>query len=212
MKFSELRKHIDALAAAVDGIGEKDLALAVRAMSDGFKPFNKRDVAELESISFQAPANTGERPQLREVIFVLAAFDEFVRKSTKPAVREGFNLLRIFVNDRGEMAIRSFFGALHDAFSPDRPKPDGDRTLVQSYVDALRDVKHDDEKFPRLFGQLSNDERLTKEEIVEIANDFAFKMAKSTSRKTALERIWKMHNASETFAAKSRAMKGKSAA
>lgn len=212
MKFSELRKHLNSLSSALDALGAKESAAAVRLVSDGFAPFNKRDVSELESLEFIDPDNSGELPQLREFTFVLLSLDGFASQTMKPRVREAFNRLRIFVNDRQEMTIRSFLGALHDAFSPDRPKPRGDETLADVYVSALTEVKHDDERFPKLFGQLSHDERLSKDDVVEIASRFAFKMAKSTSKKTALEKIWKIHNASETFAAKSRAMKGKSAA
>lgn len=212
MKFSELRKHLDSLSSALNAVDAEDSATAVRLISDGFMPFNKRDVSELESLEFRNPENSGERPQLREFTYVLISFDEFISRTMKPATRAAFNTLRIFMNDRQEMTIRSFFDALHDAFSPDRPKARDGQTLVEVYVSALTEAKHDDEQFPRLFGQLSNDERLSKDEVVEIASRFAFKMAKSTSKKSALEKIWKIHNASETFAAKSRAMKGKSAA
>ncbi len=212
MKFSELRKQLNSLSSALEALDANESAAAVRLVSDGLAPFNKRDVSELESLEVRDPENTGERPQLREFTYVLISFDDFISRTMKPATRAAFNSLRIFVNDRQEMTIRSFLGALHDAFSPDRPKPRGDETLVDAYVSALTDAKHDDEGFPKLFGQLSNDERLNKDDVVEIASRFAFKMAKSTSKKTALEKIWKIHNASETFAAKSRAMKGKSAA
>jgi hypothetical protein len=59
---------------------------------------------------------------------------------------------------------------------------------------------------------MSKDSRVGKTEIVAIASAFAFPMAKSTSRKLALERIWSLHHASSSMDAKSRAMKGKSAA
>lgn len=212
MKFSEFRKHLNSLSSALDAVGAKDSAAAVQLISDGLSPFNKRDVSELESLEFVDPSNSGERPQIREFIYVLNSFDDFISRTTKPSARAAFNALRIFVNDRHEMTIRSFLGALHDAFSPDRPRAGEGESLVAAYVDALTDAKHDEARFPKLFGQLSNDERLSKDDIVEIASRFAFKMAKSTSKKTALEKIWKIHNASETFAAKSRAMKGKSAA
>jgi len=212
MKISDLRKHLNSLAAALNAVGAKESADALKAMSDGFAPFNTRDVTELELLGLQSSSEVGDRPQVREVHFVLLSFEEFITRAAKPPARAAFNSLRIFLNDRQDMAIRAFFGALHEAFSPDRPKPVGDQTVVDAYVGALRDAKHDDEKFPRLFSQLSSDERVTKDDVVEIANQFAFKMARSTSKKTALDRIWKMHNASETFAAKSRAMKGKSAA
>lgn len=211
MRISELRRHLDKLAAALESVRADVSAVPVRMVSDGLRPFGRRDVAELESLHVEsAPGGTG--PQVREFQVVLSAFDGFIAQTAKPSVRDAFNRLRIFVNDRQGMAIRSFIDALHHAFSPDRPRPGLGETIVDTYVAALQDSKHDDERFPRLFGALSDDERLNKDDVVEIASRFAFRMAKSTSKKTALERIWKMHSASETFAAKSRTMRGKSAA
>ena len=212
MKFSELRKHLEALAEALDGVGAQDSSRAVRTMSDGLKPFNKRDVADLELVTLAPSFDVGSRPQVREFQYVLLTFEGFFARAAKAPVKAAFNTLKTIVNDRQDMAIRSFIEALHQAFSPDRPVPSADETVVDAYVASLRAAKHDDQRFPQLYHQLSTDDRLSKDDIVEIASKFAFKMAKSTSKKTALERIWKMHNASETFAAKSRAMKGKSAA
>ncbi len=212
MKFTELRRHLDALASAIAEVGASDSADALREMSEALKPFNKRTVSELQSLELEPSFEVGERPQVREVHFVLIVFEDFLERAAKPPVRDAFNILKTILNDRQDMAIRSFIETLHKAFSPHRPTPLPGENIVDAYVNALTRAKHDDEKFPSLFGELSVDDRLSKDDIVAIANRFAFKMAKSTSKRTALERIWKMHNASETFAAKSRAMKGKSAA
>ncbi len=213
MKFLELRKHMSALAVALRDVSAGDAAQYVLLLVDGLAPFNKRTVAELKSISLpRQSSDSPQEPRVADVVAVLEAFEDFIRGLAKPLAREALGIWKDFLADRQEMTIRSFLDALHDAFAPDRPKPADGQSIVDAYVDALRTAKHDDEKFPRLFAELTSDERLSKDDVVEVASRFAFKMGKSTSKKVALERIWKMHNASETFAAKSRAMKGKSAA
>lgn len=211
MKVSELRRAFASLASGLSEVGARAYAASLNEFAAELAPFNKRDVSEL--LSAQAPrANTGPGTTLGELLISLEAFSSFVELTAKPSVRAAINHLSIFLNDRREMTIRSYVDALHAAFCPDRPVPANDVSLIDAYVSALREAKHDDKRFPRLFEALSVDERLSKDDVVAIANGFAFKMAKSTSKKLALERIWKMHNASEAFAAKSRASKGKSAA
>lgn len=212
MKVAALRRVLADLSSGLSQVGAPALASALSELADSLSPFDAREVSDLK---FAAPlpdrSGIGDR-MLSEPLEALSAFDAFIARTAKPTVRGALNDLRIFLNDRQHMTIRSFIDALHAAFSPERPQPANDASLVQTYVDALKDAKHDDERFPKLYKALSTDERLNKDDVVQIASKFAFKMAKSTSKKVALERIWKMHNASEAFAAKSRSTKGKSAA
>ncbi len=108
--------------------------------------------------------------------------------------------------------IRDYIAALESAFGLGAPAPELGEDVVDMYVRLLKGATHDAEEFPRLFGHLEKDSRLARPEIVAVASAFAFRMAKSTTRKEALERIWSIHQASATMDSKSRAMKGKSAA
>lgn len=211
MRISEFRRVLIELANALETIGAGSRSAALLELAEGLAPFGRRDVSEMECASTQ-PKIEAEGLTVGDAFNTIRAFQGFVTRIAKPSVQTALNLAGTIVNDRQEMTIRSFIDSLHAAFSPDRPHAANDASLCDAYVDALTEAKHDDKKFPRLFEALSSDERLSKDDVVEIASKFAFKMAKSTSKKIALERIWKMHNASETFAAKSRATKGKSAA
>lgn len=212
MKFAELCRNLKELARALEAVGATKDATALSNLAAALQPFGKRDVAALKSLLPEGESGA-DGQTLRAPLQALNAFSAFIERAARPSLRTAFNDLKMVMNDRQDMTIRSFVDALHSAFTPDRPLPANDeQSVVDAYVDALGRAKHDDKKFPLLFEALSADERIGKDELVAIASRFAFRMAKSTSRKVALERIWKMHNASETFAAKSRATKGKSAA
>lgn len=83
---------------------------------------------------------------------------------------------------------------------------------VDGYVSKLNASVHDGAQFADVFNSLKSDKKLLRDDVVCIASRFAFPMAKSTSRKVALERIWRQHMASETAGAKTRSMHGRSAA
>lgn len=214
MKVSALRRQLNELASAIRIYHADAEANALSELADLLTPFGRRNVAELKlpkSFVSSSSANSGGA-NLSTLVKTLRTFDGFISRAASASTRGGFYHLQTLMNDRQDMTIRSFIDALHSAFSPERPNPANDTSLVDAYVDALRAAKHDDKKFPALFETLSSDERLTKDDVVEVASKFAFKMAKSTTKKAALAGIWKMHSASETFAAKSKASKGKSAA
>jgi hypothetical protein len=90
---------------------------------------------------------------------------------------------------------------------PEKPKPEakpktGSKTkdvavvnenLVEDYVRRLEASLGDDAKFQPLFSEISADQRIKAAESVAIATRFYGRIAKSTSRPKALERIRERH-------------------
>jgi hypothetical protein len=83
---------------------------------------------------------------------------------------------------------------------------------VDGHLEALKAAVDDAAAFPRAFENLKADKAMKREDVVAIASRFAYPMAASTTRKLALERIWRQHEASETTGAKILAVGGRSAA
>lgn len=212
MKLSELAKHLSTLANALTTIGVNAPASALIELSEGLAPFKSHIVANLEKVDFTPSRDFDAGTKVGDAARVISAFDAFLKFSAKPATLNAINLLVSILGQRPNMSVQSFIDSVYDAFEPDLVRSRAGESIHDAYVAALEDAKHDADRFPALFSKLAGDKRLNKDDIVEIASRFAFPMSKSTTKQLALERINKLHSASESFAAKSRAMKGKSAA
>lgn len=212
MKLSELAKQLSALANALTAIGDGTSAGALLAISEGLAPFKAQTVVHLAELKFTPSPALEVGAKVVDAARVIAAFEAFLQLSAKPATLGAINQLVRILRQRPDMSVQVFIDSVYEAFEPYLVRPKVGESLLDAYVDALEDSKHDADRFPELFSKLSSDKRLSKDDIVAIASRFAFTMSKSTTKQLALERINKMHCASESFAAKSRAMKGKSAA
>lgn len=212
MKLGELRLTLLSLSDALTQLGKGKEAAVVRFFVDGIRPYEDIDVSRLKGIPSVVGSSADGSPGWLEFIEAVRPFASILDRVGKAGVRRDFYTLLRFGSDPTHMTIRSFLDSIHQAFSPDRPRARDGETLVDAYVRALQSAKHDEKRFPMIFAELINDKQIGKDDLVDIASKFAFKMSKSTTRKAALERIWKIHNASEGFAVKSRAIAGKSAA
>ena len=83
---------------------------------------------------------------------------------------------------------------------------------IAGYVLALEEAMHDELKFPVVFSKLENDRAMKRNDVVEIASRFAFRMAKSTPKKVALQRIWDQFETSSLMGSKIESQDGRSAA
>lgn len=212
MKLSAVSNLLVSLAASLRELGCHERAQHLSVMAREMLQLGSHDLAELEGLRLQHDAAGAQSGELGALGETLDALDGFLSLLAKPKALTAVRVLGRIANENKGMTIRDYSDSVDLALNPERVRvPDGG-SLVDVYVDALNEAKHDPSRFPKVFESLSTDPRLNKDDIVSIASGFAFKLARSTSKVAALEKIWKMHNASETFAAKSRAMKGKSAA
>ncbi|MBI1186395.1 MAG: hypothetical protein GC206_03560 [Alphaproteobacteria bacterium] len=199
----------DVLAAA----RAADHATAVYTFAQGL---NRLGAASIETLSKASAlmSDTAESradgPSISTFLDALQLIKPFMSVAAKPSMNAAIKNLERILTQRPTMSIRSYMEALSAAVLGDeQPAPE---TTVSAYVKSLTDALHDGDEFQKVFRALQRDKSLAREHIVEIASRFAFKMAKGTSKRAALDRIWKMHDASQAFSEKARSMGGKSAA
>src|SRR5690606_11601436 len=120
-KVSALRRILEDYATGLATVGARAHAGALIELADGLAPFGKREISDLKlaETSHRHSRDTGKT--LRDALGALEAFQAFITRTAKPSVRDALNQMRIFLNDRQHMTIRSFVDALHAAFSPERP-------------------------------------------------------------------------------------------
>lgn len=191
---------------------EERFMMAIDQLIEGLRPFAKRDTEELFDAAIDTQGYAHDQLRLSLIAEKLSPFSRFISDIAAPMPKRAFSRFLIIVNQHSDMSIRSYLNAAEAAFVPGAPPIEDGLSVVESYVEALRKAQHDSESFPALYGALIADPRLNKDHIIEIASRFAFQMSKSTPKKTALERIWKMHDASQAYVDKAKSMKGKSAA
>jgi hypothetical protein len=209
-----LGKFLDQLEALAGAVRSNDIAFvkAVGQLVGGLRPFARHDLGDAFKVSLAADTEPLDEPSLFHISRGLAPYDNFVSEIAAPGAKKAFKTFLAIVNQHSHMSIRSYLDAIHQAFLPGAPGANDDAPLREKYVKALREAQHDSARFPEVYGALIADPRVSKDDVVEIASTFAFKMSRSTSKKVALERIWKMHDASQAYVAKAKATKGKSAA
>lgn len=106
--------------------------------------------------------------------------------------------------------LRLAFASRRDA--TDDGSADDTELSVQDYISKLNAAIGSEDSFVALYRRLEADRTMSREDVVQIASSVAFKMAKSTTRKAALARIWEQHEVSESTGAKIRSNDGRSAA
>lgn len=212
MKLAKLCDLLSVIADVVrpqSAAASDDLVRIARAL----RPFGKRDVAELWALSgdVEPAESTDGSGAMSAALEGLAFVEPLMERVAAPQPKQVFRLLKALLTKHSQMSVNVFVRSISETLAPNAPIPNDDQSLESAYVAALHQAQHDVEEFPLVYGALIADPRLSKDDIVEIASRFAYQMAKSTSKKTALERIWKVHDASQAYADKAMAMKGRSA-
>lgn len=153
---------------------------------------------------------------LEPLVDCVAASGRLLSEYGKKATSESVNLLFTAIEPNRSMSADSFFGALRGmlhATSPNKgPSASASESGVDFYAALLQSNWGNKEEFGKSFKRLESDPEMKQPEVVQLANMIAFKMAKGTPKKVALQRIWELHEVSESAGAKVRSSDGRSAA
>lgn len=217
MKAREARRILKALERGLAGVGACDVAARVCEFSELFEVVPKGTIEDLVRVMAAVTAGSlqvkSSDAKVSQAVEDILAFEPLFGVMLRPAAAREISKVLTGSSKLGDMTIRDLIAAMKLANGAGaEPFLRTGETLVDAFVRRLGETVDDREKFRVVFDALKADDRLNKAALVEIASAFAYPMAKSTSGKLALERIWKQHAASETAAAKSRAMRGRSAA
>lgn len=160
--------------------------------------------------------HSGVNTNLAPMADALAAFVPFVDQVGSREFVSNFNQLLGELSRLKSMSLRDFLDQLKGKLEKTAPVPSAidldDLCSADDFVEALELTVHDLEMFPKVFDRLKQNRAMRRPEVVRIANQFAFPMAKTTTKRAALERIWDQHEAVRIARAKSCAQEGKSAA
>jgi hypothetical protein len=200
MRIKKAISELSRLEAAFETVGAHPLAEGARAARNALRLYgdhHKIDLAAVTSAVLLPP----------EVDSALAVLSSHVAPRSRPLV---YFVASIAGRHADAVTIREILDRLLADGAPvaaRQPSPG-----VDGYVEALKNALHNSEKFPEIVARLREDPSISRADMVEIASQVVFRLAKSTSKKEALARIERLHDASESYAAKAKAMKGKSAA
>lgn len=211
----KIAKLCDLLSVIADVVRIRSVTSAdsLDSIVEALKPFAKRYVADLQALRMEERLadETAGVELIASVVNEIDLLAPLMKQVAAPQPKRAFTLFQLLLTQHSQMSVNAFIRSVSDTLVPHAPQPKSDQSLASAYIAALHDAQHDDEHFPLLYGALIADPRLSKDAIVDIASGFAYQMAKSTSKKIALERIWKVHDASQAYADKAKAMKGRSA-
>lgn len=150
-----------------------------------------------------APDYPGNSEDTADRVRVLAAAVTVMAPTQRlRSIYSALSTLSIMNIDELKAALASFAPAV---------EPAPGQSLSDAYLDQIA-AQIDSSTFPQLLDTIAADKRLKREDIVAIASKVAYPMAKGTSKVAAIKALAKLHAASEAFASKSLANRGKSAA
>lgn len=206
MKVRDLVRQLDAFVQPLLGLPVDGL-YHVAKLADMMRPFNRFEYRN----EIGAPTTGPEDFETKTALVLLERFIRIGEELGASARLRHLHFVKQLIASRLSMTIDEIGAEWTSEILPGAPLV-SDGTFVDHYVKLLNAHMHDEAAFSQTFHAVSNDPRLSKDVVVQIACAFAYKMPKSTSKKDALDRIWRIHNASETFAAKAASRGGKSAA
>jgi hypothetical protein len=161
-------------------------------------------------------SNAG-RTDLSRTVEIAESTIRMLTNVAKPAATNAVHTFFSIIRDCSSMEPLAFLEKLRLSLSTRTgsvgPTPANDDNLsVDGYIAKLRETITNADAFAAVFTKLEKDRAMTQPRVVEIASAFAFKLAKSTTRKDALRRIKSQHETSAITGAKIRANDGRSAA
>ena len=219
MIFSKAQALFADIAATWKSLGRSTPAFELVELFASAASFKKQPFADflrqLDSIEPErAPSNEKD---LVELTSCLSATEKLFQVYGKKDAAAVVSALLTSLERIRAMSIRSLFSLLMNSqptsgFQPDSQAANDSALTTCDYANALSGALGDRDEFQLWFERLKSDSNMKQPEVVEVASKVAFKMAKKTSRKLALERIWEQHQVSESTGAKIRASNGKSAA
>ncbi len=228
MQVSELTEHLSALAKTWERQGESQAVRALLAFISSLPTDSRMTVANLANALSSLDVRRAGLFDDTATVFIkhLGAELIFIDSVSTNATRAAFNTLFTGISRFEGMNFQDLIQKLRQSLvsgdtsesvpepadtappapANDHPLPD---TMTQSeYVDALEAAIGDETAFLRVFEKLKSDPDMKRPNVVAIASKVAFHMAKSTTKKLALKRIWDMHEAALTMDAKMRAVGG----
>jgi hypothetical protein len=200
---STLIGYLTAAAQGLAAVNAADHVSALRGLADGLSPLSRFPLDRLFAAMRNVPAPSASTEgqtvdHAAESIFCFVSARNIIDSKARQTLERLHSSL---AGELCRMSIRDFVEALKERV--DIPRVLQGEALSDAYIRELTEQLHNAERFRPLFEHLTNDNRLKASDVAAVASGVAYAMPKSTPRKLALERIWKMHDASESFAAKS---------
>jgi len=214
MRFAQFDKTISGLAKGLSASGSERHGEFLQTVLDEARAAKfSTDTALFDHLAqLKSRSQFFSRHQISSLINELEEWMPFIEATAKVAHARSIHELLSQLRPFSLMSLSDFIKDLRESLATDGGQTeDGQQPKsVEEFVSALRAAKHDPATFPQVFEHLKR--TLNKEETVEVASQFAFKMAKSTTKTKALSRIWDIHAASRSMGMKIEAQDGKSAA
>lgn len=210
MKSSAFDRLLGAFEDALSENGAGDLAAQVQVLRPLFAASSLSVAARLEAWPRPDAAPGPAEARADAVAKALSRWTHLVETIGGKAAIKDFKALLAALRAREGLAFDA--GVTQAAARAPAPEPDLDEAVVAKHVAALETDYRDPDTFAAAMDALRTDPDVRRAEAVAIASAFVYRQPGGTTKTAALAAIEKKHETFLASAAKSRAMRGRSAA
>jgi hypothetical protein len=215
MKSQEFRSVLNALAGFLDSVGAREASQRIAMFAVVFDLAPTSQVSALLKRFSPISSESSGSPSLGDVEKLISGFYELAKKVGKAGIAKDLDAVRAFLHARRSSELDSFIHLAAAAVASPAKRPgkgslDVRADLVTKYQKALEVTLGDEEQFSAVFGEISTNADLGKQEMIALAKQVTG--ASLRSRPATLKKLWSFNQSLLTFKSKSQATKGRSAA
>ena len=222
MKVREFVRVLDAYATAVAAHGDHGLSAMLAKLKKAWSKAMLWNVKDLVKRAMpQAPVPKAQDAAVAEFRKALMELESIVESVGKKGFNDDLALLIEALEPHDKDDLAGFIEACALALKESKTQQSSTRTkkardvdedIAQHYAQRLKKSHKDPDQFVSVYEELLADRRLRLAELARIATLLAYKTAPTTKKSEVLRRIWLIHEAYASSAAKSKFSRGRSAA